>query len=238
MKLSEIKLNPNNPRQISKEKFEKLKKSIQDFEKMMELRPIVIDKDGMILGGNMRYKVLQELGKTEIPDSWVKRADKLTDEEKQRFIVEDNLPFGEWDFDSLGNQFEMDELLDWGFEKKDLIFDSEEFYTKKIKAPIYEPNNEKPKLEELVDESKCNELIKEIEKSDLREEDKKFLKLAAYRHNVFNYSKIADYYANSDKKIQELMEKSALVIIDFNKAIENGYVQTINELLRLADYDE
>ena len=83
-----IKLNPNNPRQISKKKFEKLKQSIKEFPKMLELRPIVVDKNGVILGGNMRYRVLKDLG-WEIKDEWVKVADKLTDEERRRFRVPD-----------------------------------------------------------------------------------------------------------------------------------------------------
>ena len=125
MKLSEIKLNPDNPRQISEEKFEKLKKSLKEFPKMMALRPLVIDKDNMVLGGNMRLRALLENGLTEIPDNWVKRADELTDEEKKRFIVADNVPFGEWDFDSLANNFEIEDLLNWGFDEKDLKIETE-----------------------------------------------------------------------------------------------------------------
>jgi len=128
MEIKELKLNPNNPRQINDDKFKKLCESIKSFPKMMELRPIVVDKDKMILGGNMRYKALQELGFTEIPDNWIKIADELTDEEKKRFIVEDNLPFGEWNFDELANQYEIDDLLEWGFDEKDL----------KIELPVEE----------------------------------------------------------------------------------------------------
>jgi len=120
MKLTEIKINPNNPRQIKDDKFKKLCNSIKEFPKMMGLRPIVVDKDMMILGGNMRFKVLQELGYKELPDKWIKIASELTDDEKKRFIVEDNLPFGEWNFDELANQYEIDDLLEWGFDEKDL----------------------------------------------------------------------------------------------------------------------
>lgn len=91
MKLKEIKPNKANPRIIKDYKFKKLCNSISEFPKMMELRPIVVDTDGTILGGNMRYKALQELGYKEIPDNWVKRASELTDQEKQRFIIEDNV---------------------------------------------------------------------------------------------------------------------------------------------------
>lgn len=98
------------------EKFAKLKQSIQDFPKMMSLRPIVIDNIGMILGGNMRYRALQELGFKEIPDNWVKRADELTAEEKRRFIIADNVGFGEWDWDELANNWDVEQLEEWGLD--------------------------------------------------------------------------------------------------------------------------
>jgi ParB-like chromosome segregation protein Spo0J len=124
VKLSALKLNPNNPRFIKDDKFEKLVASIKDFPKMMELRPIVVNKDMVILGGNMRFRALQQAGYTEIEDSWVKIADKLTPEEEKRFIVEDNVAFGEWDFEILGNNFDYKELLDWGFDEYLLKLDT------------------------------------------------------------------------------------------------------------------
>lgn len=119
MKLSEIKSNPNNPRILKDEKFKKLVKSIQEFPKMMKLRPIVIDNSNMVLGGNMRLKALQELKYKEIPDEWIKRASELTEDEKKRFIIADNVGFGEWDWDILNNDYNLDDLNSWGLEKKD-----------------------------------------------------------------------------------------------------------------------
>jgi len=119
MRLSEIKVNPSNPRLIKDDRFKKLCNSIKDFPKMMTLRPIVIDTNGVILGGNMRFKALKELGYKEVPDEWVKRADELTDEEKQRFIIEDNVPFGEWDWDMLANEWDHEQLAEWGLEIPD-----------------------------------------------------------------------------------------------------------------------
>lgn len=116
MKLSDIIPNPENPRVLRDEKFAKLKQSIQDFPKMMSLRPIVIDNMGMILGGNMRYRALQELGFKEIPDAWVKRAEELTAEEKRRFIIADNVGFGEWDWDELANNWDVEQLEEWGLD--------------------------------------------------------------------------------------------------------------------------
>lgn len=123
MKLTDIYSNPDNPRVIKDDKFKKLVASIKDFPKMMELRPIIIDDTMTILGGNMRYKALQEAGFTEIPDEWVKQAKDLTEEEKKQFIVKDNLPFGEWNWDMLANNFEIKDLLDWGFDEKFLKID-------------------------------------------------------------------------------------------------------------------
>jgi hypothetical protein len=122
MKLDSLKLNPDNPRIIKGEKFKKLCQSLKDFPKMMELRPIVVDKDMMILGGNMRYRALQELGFIEIPDNWVKIADQLTEAEKKRFIIEDNLLFGEWDWDKLMNEWTDFPLAEWGFDLFNNLF--------------------------------------------------------------------------------------------------------------------
>jgi len=120
MKLSEIKLNPKNPRFIKDANFKKLCDSIRDFPKMMELRPIVVDADGMILGGNMRFRALKELGFKDIPDEWVKSAADLTEEEKKRFIIEDNVAFGEWDYDTLAAEFEISDLVAWGIDPEEL----------------------------------------------------------------------------------------------------------------------
>ena len=103
-------------------------------------------------------------------------------------------------------------------------------YSSKIETPIYEPKNKKPHILELCNKSKTQILINEIEASDLPVDEKKFLIDAAGRHNVFNYEKIADYYAHSNKEMQHLMERSALVIIDFEKAIEYGYVKLCDEI--------
>lgn len=116
MKLSEIKPNPNNPRIIKDANFEKLCKSIQEFPKMMALRPIVIDQDNMVLGGNMRLKVLQHLKFKDIPDEWVKRAADLTEDEQRRFIIADNVSGGEWDVEDLSANWDRQELEDWGLE--------------------------------------------------------------------------------------------------------------------------
>jgi hypothetical protein len=103
-------------------------------------------------------------------------------------------------------------------------------YSTKIEAPIYEPKNKKPFIGELVNTEKTKRLIQEIESSDIPAEEKEFLKVAATRHAVFNYEKIADYYAHSSKEVQHLMERSALIIIDFDKAIKYGYIKLCDDI--------
>jgi hypothetical protein len=116
----------------------------------------------------------------------------------------------------------------------------DEKYTLKIETPIYEPKNSKPHILELCDKTKTRRLIKEIDASNVTNEEKMFLIDASRRHNVFNYEKIADYYSHSNKEMQELMEKSALVIIDFEKAIQLSYVKLCEEIKNqyLQEYGE
>ncbi|NTV25917.1 MAG: ParB N-terminal domain-containing protein [Chlorobiaceae bacterium] len=114
MKLSDINPNPDNPRVIKDAKFRKLVNSIREFPKMLELRPMVLDTTNTLIGGNMRFRALQHLGYTEIPDTWVKRAEDLSEDEKKRFIVADNIQLGDWDWDVLSNLWNEDDLIDWG----------------------------------------------------------------------------------------------------------------------------
>lgn len=116
----------------------------------------------------------------------------------------------------------------------------EKKYSLKIQTPIYEPRNVKPHLLELCDKTKTSRLMREIDASSISNEEKMFLIDASRRHNVFNYEKIAEYYAHSNKEMQELMEKSALVIIDFEKAIQLNYVKLCDEIRNqyLQEYGE
>jgi len=110
------------------------------------------------------------------------------------------------------------------------ISDDDDKYSKKIQAPIYEPRGPKPDLMILCDDSKTRSLITKINESKLNQSEKDFLKLAAYRHSVFHYENIADYYSHASVEMQKLMEDSALVIIDFNAAIENGFIKLCEEM--------
>lgn len=113
LKLSQIKLNPDNPRRIGKTEMERLVKSLQDFPEMLELREIIIDENNIILGGNMRYRALKQIGEKECV---AKVVTGLTPEQKREFIIKDNGAWGEWDMDALGNLWSDLPLVDWGVD--------------------------------------------------------------------------------------------------------------------------
>lgn len=161
MKIKDIKPNKANPRKITDAKLQKLKKSIKEFPAMMELRPIVIAKDGTVLGGNMRLKALEALGYKDIPDAWVKVADKLTDEEAKRFIIEDNVGFGEWDFEMLSDCFDVNELSDWGLDLDEKFED-------------FSGNENEDENEDDEYEAKKREFQERIERGELSEDDEDY----------------------------------------------------------------
>jgi DNA modification methylase len=113
VKISEVKTNPKNPRLIKDDKFKKLVKSIQEFPQMLEIRPIVVDENNIVLGGNMRLKACKEAGLKEV---FIVKADNLTEQQKDEFIVKDNVGFGEWDWDSLANEWDVEKLEEWGLD--------------------------------------------------------------------------------------------------------------------------
>lgn len=111
--IQEVRPNENNPRFIKDYKFKKLVKSIKEFPEMLKLRPIVVNSDMVVLGGNMRLKACKEAGLKEV---WVLKADDLTEQQQREFIVKDNVGFGEWDWDILSNEWNTQQLGDWGLE--------------------------------------------------------------------------------------------------------------------------
>jgi hypothetical protein len=113
VKISEVKSNPNNPRQIKDDKFAKLVQSIKDFPEMLDIRPIVVNADMVVLGGNMRFKACKEAGLKEVP---IIVAENLTDEQQKEFIIKDNVSGGEWDWDMLANEWEAEQLTEWGLD--------------------------------------------------------------------------------------------------------------------------
>jgi len=111
-KISDIKLNPNNPRLIKDDKFKKLVQSIKDFPEMLDIRPIVVNQDMIILGGNMRYRACKEAGIKEIPVI----VTNLSEEKQREFLIKDNTSGGEWDWDMIANEWDTEELVEWGLD--------------------------------------------------------------------------------------------------------------------------
>ena len=116
LKISEVKSNPNNPRIIKDDKFNKLVKSIKEFPKMLELRPIIVNDDMIVLGGNMRLKACKEAGMKEIP---VIKASELNEEQQREFIIKDNVGFGEWDWEMIANEWDAEQVAEWGLDVPD-----------------------------------------------------------------------------------------------------------------------
>jgi hypothetical protein len=123
VKLSEVKLNPNNPRLIKDDKFKKLVQSIKDFPEMLNIRPIVVNQDMIILGGNMRYKACKEAGLKEIP---IIKTD-LTEEQQREFLIKDNTSGGEWDWEVLANEWNTEQLEAWGLDLVGFDANAEDF---------------------------------------------------------------------------------------------------------------
>lgn len=111
--INKVRSNPNNPRIIKDDKFQKLVKSIQEFPQMLEIRPIVVNDEMIVLGGNMRLKACQEAGIKEIP---IIKASNLTEKQQKEFIIKDNVGFGEWDWNDLANNWDANELSEWGLD--------------------------------------------------------------------------------------------------------------------------
>jgi len=152
VKIKDLKPNPNNPRFIRDEKFNKLKKSIKEFPEMLKLRPIVVDDNMVVLGGNMRLKALTDLGVKEVE---IIKAKDLTEDKKKQFIIKDNVGFGEWDWDMLANEWDAELIGDWGM---DVPYTEDDI--KEMNNPMNE-QSEKPFATEL--DSQSNYIILKFE---------------------------------------------------------------------------
>lgn len=242
-KTEELVKLENNPRTITQEQLQKLKESIQSNPDYFEARPIILsDRTGelVIIAGNQRYDACVQLGIREVPTVLIPN---LTEEREREIIIRDNVSNGEWDMSRL-LEWDCQKLMEWGV---DLDFGVEDIteevtdeakYTKKIDAPIYTPTmEEKPSVSSLCNTLKYEELVEEIKEKNLPHEVEEFLLLAATRHIVFDYGEIAEYYAHADKETQRLFENSALVIIDFDKAIELGYAKIRADIYDIMEED-
>lgn len=233
----------NNSRTHDDDQIAQLVSSIREFG---FTNPVLLDGSNTILSGHGRVMAAGILGMKTVPTI---QLGHLNDTQKAAYVIADNKLAlnAKWDKEMLG--LELKSLSEAGYDLELIGFNDDELkefdlsaendqpnddnsqYTDKIDSPVYEPSGEKPAVEELFDDTKAMNLIVSIKESKLPENEKQFLMAAAARHIVFNYSKIANFYAHSSQECQELMEESALVIIDFNKAMENGFVKMTNEIV-------
>jgi len=232
--VADLSLDPSNVRKHSRRNLDAIKASLRKFGQQ---KPIVVDAKGIVLAGNGTLTAAKELGWTEIQ---IVRTE-LAGVEATAFAIADNrtAELAEWE-DSLSDVLKSLDDADvdlgaLGFTPKEIEEMKEsglsDKYTHKIEVPIYKPNGIKPGLADLLDSKRTDQFVQKINSADLPEDLKVFLRNAAQRHTVFDYGKMAEFYCHADKETQELMEDMALVIIDFDKALANGYVKLNENIL-------
>lgn len=248
--ISDLIFDPANARSHSEQNLKAIKRSLETFG---QRKPIVLNSKDVVVAGNGTLQAAKDLGWTEIetvsvPEDW-------SDDQIKAFAIADNrtAELAEWNAEqlslTLANLEESGwELKDLGFTKSELtditsdlpgssVELNDDIYTTAVNIPQYDIVGDKPDLEELADKSKAVALRDRISKTDIPSEIKEFLYLAANRHIAFNYAKIAEYYAHATAEIQELMEESALVIIDLDDAIRLGYAQFLDSVNTLESQD-
>lgn len=235
--LSKDQLKPyaSNAKIHTAEQVEQIKNSIRQFGFN---DPIAIWHDNEIVEGHGRLLAVMEM--PEIESVPVIRLDEMTDEQRRAYMLVHNKLTMNTDFDLDLLNLELSDIVDidmdqFGFDLSINDEDDLNPYTSEIKIPQYQVHGEAPRIEELYDTEKADWLIDEIQNSECSEKEKRFLTEAAKRHNRFNYQKIAEYYAGASEQMQRLMERSALVIIDYNDAIANGYVILSNRLKEMRE---
>ena len=231
MEVQDLKQDKRNYRIHNDRNLSLIKKSIDDYGFG---RSIVIDSENGIIAGNGVASQIDKNTKLRVIETdgselvVVKRTDLKTEDEKRKGLaVMENSSSDSSGFDNvrLKEDFTDEQLESMGVDIEDVpeIDVEDDTYTNKINIPQYQVNGENPLIDDLFDDTKQKILLEKIENSKLPEKEKEFLKYASYRHIVFNYHNIAEFYARASKECQELMEDSALVIIDYEDAIKNGY---------------
>lgn len=223
--------NPENPRVIKDAQFKKLVNSIKEFPEMLKLRPLVIDNDGKIIGGNMRFKACKEIG---LKDVYIIKAKNLSEKQIKQFIIKDNVNFGEWDWDSLANEWDIKHLEDWAVNVP-TIKNTELLSGLEYKPLYYEPK-EIPNinLEDCIDLKKYNEKVKCLDEFNLNKKQKEILKMFAYRFIKIDFENVANYYYfNANEEEQKAIERLRLVLTDNGL---NGFIQ--DDLIKLLSFTD
>ena len=209
--------------------------------------PIIAKSDGSVVDGHLRLKAAQKLGLDLVP---VVLADDMTETQIKAFRISVNrmAELAEWDHELLALEIEDLRLDDFdidltGFDADELGAlvagdggEKDNNYSRKIESPVYEITGDCPKVVDLFNRKKADSLIAEIDRANLPDDVADFLRYAAERHVIFDFRNIAEFYAHASADVQDLMEQSALVIIDFNRAIADGFVRLTDEIA--AQYSE
>jgi hypothetical protein len=245
--LADLRPHPRNPNRHNDQQIALLAKNIRALGWR---HPVLVSKlSGFVVAGHARIEAARLLNLAAVPVDFQPfdcEADELAylvaDNRIAELAERDNatikdlleaLDDGQFDTDLTGYcQSAIEELVNQVHQEPD------ETYTNKIVAPIYEPKGDNPPIESLIDRTKTNCLQAEIDAANLPDDIAKFLKDAAERHTVFHFARIAEWYCHATPQIKDLMEKSGMVIIDFNKAIEYGFVHLTEKLGELADLEE
>ena len=228
VKITELKPYEKNARTHSADQIKQIAESIKEFG---FISPVLIDEQNNVIAGHGRIMAAKKLGMESVPCLYV---EGLTEEQKRAYILADNrlTELGGWNMDLV--DLELSSLNELGFDTsltgfeidlEDVTDIPDDKYTTNINIPQYEPSGDGAYLGDCVDTEKYKALLDEIEQSKIPDSEKDFLRLAAARHIAFNYKNIAEYYATADAEMQKLMEKSALVIIDYDDAIRDGYAK-------------
>lgn len=232
VKIADITPYNKNAKKHDKTQIANVAESIKQYG---FVQPVVIDREGVIVIGHCRVLAAKKLGMTEVPCVCV---DDLTQEQVNALrIVDNKANESAWDMDVLKDALTEADMtgfdFDFNFGKDESGTDNP--YTTVVNIPQYQIQGECPRFEEMYDGFKEKTLIDEIERSSVTDEEKEFLISAAHRHCRFNFTAIAEYYAHATAEMQRLMEESALVIIDVNDAIANGYVRLSKGIEALRD---
>ena len=236
---ADLKQDSHNYRKHSDTNKARIKKSIDEAGLG---RSVVIDADGVLVAGNGVQQVIDKDTPVRVVETdgtelvVVKRTDLHTDDPRRKTLaLADNATADdvEWDYEAIeADGWDEATAGEWGVEWPKGAINN---YSRKIEIPTYEPVEGVVELSELTDKSKYEQLCNEIEAAEIDSDIADFLKMAATRHIVFDYARIGDYYANASPEVQDLMERSALVIIDFAKAVENGFVKLTQELTEMCE---